>query len=56
MEDPSKPIVLTDKADYVREALAWGWFCTECLVWNGDEHEFLIRCRACEADRPRRAQ
>ena len=41
------------EGDYVRESLAWGFFCPHCHCWNGDEKEFRETCRACEAPRPR---
>jgi hypothetical protein len=41
------------REEYVREMLAWGWFCRGCGIWNGDEKEFLIVCRHCEHPRPR---
>lgn len=37
---------------YVVEALARGWFCRACGVFNGDEKVFLTKCRNCEAARP----
>ena len=41
------------REEYVREALAWGWYCPECKVWNGDCKVFLLECRCCGHKRPR---
>lgn len=30
-----------------------GWRCPSCQAFNGDEKERLLRCRACNAPRPR---
>ena len=46
----------TYREEYVREALAYGWTCPNkaCGVWNGDEKEFLLSCRCCSTNRPRK--
>jgi len=48
----------TYREEYVKEALAYGWYCpnrTSCGVWNGDGREFLLHCRCCGTNRPRKA-
>jgi len=44
----------TYREEYVKEALAWGWMCPGCGIWNGDDMEFRVTCRSCEANRPRK--
>ena len=41
---------------YVVEPLALGWYCpnADCGVFNGDEKVFLLKCRTCETDKPKR--
>ena len=39
--------------EYIREVLAWGWFCPACKVWNSDAKEFRLTCRCCDRARPR---
>jgi hypothetical protein len=44
-----------DQSKYVIEPLALGWYCPSCGCFNGDEKVFLLQCRACETDRPKRS-
>lgn len=39
---------------WIVEPLSLGWFCRNpsCGVFNGDEKEFLLACRACASGRP----
>jgi hypothetical protein len=31
-----------------------GWFCPKCKSFNGEEKEFLSRCRSCDGSKPER--
>jgi rRNA maturation endonuclease Nob1 len=39
--------------EYIREALAWGWYCRACGAFTGDEKKFHVECRCCGHPRPR---
>ena len=44
------------KDGYIVEPLTVGWFCPDkvkCGIFNTDEKEFLVECRACRTPRPK---
>lgn len=52
----SRLAALQGNHPYAIDYLAVGWYCRKegCGVFNGDEKVFLLNCRACETERPKK--